>query len=300
MWGWFRKNKGTGKPEPAGAIAKPIFIIGCGRSGTTLLFNIFKSHPQLAPTTGYPDGEDHEGWVKHGNCLMSGFGHPHRNKGITGYPYCLYMDENDVTEEIKNAMSSYYYNDVLSHDLSKRVVNKCPHLSNKVRYVRGIFPDAKFVHIVRECLPVVGSWINIMEAQAYTIFYLPETPYPCIWVLPAPEHGRREHHFRHEARCYPPNIAILADYWSLVNKNIPAQLSDSPEQLFIIRYEDLCARPREVINAVCTFAEIEPFKEAPIDIVQGLNEKSIGYVPVALREELNARVNETRRYFGYV
>ena len=162
MAGWFRKSRNTQEEPPSYKIESPIFSIGCGRSGTTPLFNIFKEHPQLAPTTGYPDGEDHEGWVKHGQCLMSGFGYPHINKGMTGHPYCLHMDENDVTDDIIKAMSSYYYNDVLSKDLSKRVVNKCPHLVNKVRYVREIFSDAKFVHIVRDCVPMVGSWIDIM------------------------------------------------------------------------------------------------------------------------------------------
>lgn len=300
MLGWFRKSRNTQEVEENDYIEKPIFLIGCGRSGTTPLFNIFKQHPQLAPTTGYPDGEDHEGWIKHGKCLMSGFGYPHINKGMTGHPYCLYMDEKDVTEEIKKGMSRYYYNDVLSGDLSKRVVNKNPHLSNKVRYVRGIFPDAKFVHIVRDCVPVVGSWIDIMIQQAHTVFYLPETEYPCIWVLPAPEEGQRELHFRHEARFYPGNINVLVDYWSIVNKNIPLQLQDAATQLLTIKYEDLCARPLDVINSVCEFCEINPFPEVPVEIVKDFNQKDASHVPQDHIERILARAHETRQFFGYV
>ena len=39
----------------------PIFIFGCGRSGTTFLFDLLAQHPLIARTTGYPDGEDHKG-----------------------------------------------------------------------------------------------------------------------------------------------------------------------------------------------------------------------------------------------
>ena len=57
-------------------VKKPVFIIGCGRSGTTLFFNILKEHPGLAPTTGHPDGEDHVGWNTHGGTIISGiYGH---------------------------------------------------------------------------------------------------------------------------------------------------------------------------------------------------------------------------------
>jgi hypothetical protein len=300
MLGWFRRSRNNKEDEENYKIEKPIFLVGCGRSGTSILFDIFEEHPQLSPTTGYPDGEDHVGWVEHGKCLISGFGYAHINRGMTGHLYCLYMDEADVTEEIIKSMSSYYYKDVLFQDLSKRVVTKCPHLSNKLRYVRGIFPDAKFVHIVRDCVPVVGAWIDIMENQAYTVFYLPETEFPCIWVLPAPQDGNRESHFSKETRFYPGNIHILADYWEIVNKNIPLQLSDSANQLLTIKYEDLCANPLKVINSICDFCEINPFSEVPVEVVKDFNAKDANHVPEDHLEDILAKVNETRRLFGYV
>ena len=59
------------KFEAGDKIRKPIFIVGCGRAGTTLLFDIVSQHPGLARTDGYPDGEDHEGWIEHGKCIMA-------------------------------------------------------------------------------------------------------------------------------------------------------------------------------------------------------------------------------------
>jgi hypothetical protein len=283
-------------------IIKPVFIVGCGRSGTTLLFNIFKKHPHLTGTTGYPDGEDQVGWIEHGNCLISGLGSsPTINGGHTGFHYCLHMDEQDVTPEIVENMTSYYHDDVLSGNGSKSVLNKNPHLSNKLRYVRGIFPDAQFVHIVRDCLPVVSSWIEMMDhAQPYQLFYLPKTEYPCFWVLPAPEKGARGAIFRKEDRIYPGGgEAMLIDYWSKVNRNIPIQLWDSPEQLLTIKYEDLITNSLETINRVCEFCEIPGFSEVPVEINPTCNEKYREKLTQMQKLEFLERSHITRTLFGY-
>ena len=147
-------------------VNKPVFIVGCGRSGTTMLFDLLSNHPELARTTGYPDGEDHEGWLKHGKCVMAGIGNPAHvqfGNGINGYQYCLHMTREDATDEIVNNMHRYYFEEVLCGDTKKKVLNKPPHLSNKLDYLLGIFPDAKIVHIIRDCGPVVASWVAIMD-----------------------------------------------------------------------------------------------------------------------------------------
>jgi hypothetical protein len=51
---------------PAPQVRKPVFLVGCGRSGTTPLFDILSQHPTLQRTEGYPDGEDHDGWAPTG------------------------------------------------------------------------------------------------------------------------------------------------------------------------------------------------------------------------------------------
>jgi len=284
-------------------ITKPIFIIGCGRSGTTLLFNILKKHPYLVGTTGYPDGEDQVGWIEHGNCLISGLGSlPTINGGHTGYHYCLHMDEQDVTPQIVENMTSYYYDDVLSGSRLKIVLNKNPHLSNKLRYVRGIFPDAKFVHIIRDCLPVVSSWIQMMDnAQPHQVLYLPEAEYPCFWVLPAPENCAREVIFAKEDRIYPGGgAAMLVDYWSIINRNIPIQLWDSPEQLLTIKYEDLCGNSLETINHICEFCEIPTFIGVPFDINPNCNEKYKNHLTERQIIDFLQRSRKTRTLFGYL
>lgn len=286
-------------------IDRPIFVVGCGRSGTTLLFQLLRKHPDLAPTTGYPDGEDHVGWNQHGACRISGLGHPDQEQGHTGYHYCLYQNEDDVTPAVIERMTAYYVRDVLAGDRRRRVINKCPHLSNKLRYVRAIFPDARFVHIVRDCLPVVASWMEIMKEQPGQVLYWPDTEFPCFWVMPAPAGVDREQAFRHEARVYPGGGArCLVDYWRITNRNIPAQLTDTPELLLTIRYEDLCARPRETLHRIARFCELPEFagdiKDDYGRALGSANDKFKRQMAEAQMREYLGRADDVRRQFGYV
>jgi len=282
-------------------INKPIFIVGCSRSGTTLLFDLLKRHPDLLGTTGYPDGEDHEGWIEHGECIISGLGALSSiDGGHTGFHYCLYMDEKDVTLAIIQKMTAHYNRNVLKKDTSKRVVNKCPHLSNKLRYVHAIFPDAKFVHIIRDCLPVVSSWIKIMDDQPHQVLYWPETEFPCFWVFPAPPGGYRTEVFRNEDRIFPgKGVAILADYWSEINRNIPIQSSSFSAQLLTVKYEELCEKPLQTLQRICDFCEIKHFKVIPINVHKNLNHKYKSQLPPKQIDEFLRRSDETRALFGY-
>ena len=67
------------------------------------------------------------------------------------------MNYEDATEDIKTSMRNYYSNLLSTDSSKKRIINKCPHLSNKLKYVLGIFPDAKIIHIVRDCEANVAS-----------------------------------------------------------------------------------------------------------------------------------------------
>ena len=281
-------------------ISKPIFIIGCGRSGTTLLFNILKKHPMLVPTTGAPDGEDHTGWIEHGQCLMSGIGNAVNNPGVMGNHYCLHMDEKDVTPEIRFSMHNYYSNQVLREQTDKRIVNKNPHISNKLRYVRSIFPDSKFLHIIRDCLPVVSSWKKMMKAQKDILLYWPDQDYPCLWILDSPKGRDRETLFKYNDRFFPGGgILRLADYWSVVNRNIPIQLHDIPDQLLTIKFEEIVAEPMTTLSNICDFCGLDNFSEIPVKIYPDTNDKFKGELTDKQCDEILMRTKTTRNLFGY-
>jgi hypothetical protein len=284
-------------------VKKPIFIIGCGRSGTTLLFQLLKYHPQLSPTQGYPDGEDHLNWIDYGNCKISGFGHPGREEGKTGFSECPHMDESDVTPEIIQRMTDYYYHEVLKEDPNQRVLTKVPHLSNKLRYVLEIFPDAKFIHIIRDCVPMVFSWKKVLDGvRANLMAYLPEKEYPCFSVLPKSELENVISQGIPQSRIYYQDSApdMFVDYWIETNRNIPLQMDNDPLKFLTLKYEDLILDPLNQLNQLCDFCEIDLFKQMPaLQIYPKQNDDYKRYFSDEQVASWQSRASSVQRYFGY-
>jgi len=289
------------KRQSTAEVRSPIFVIGCGRSGTTLLFDLLKRHLGLTPTTGHPDGEDHVGWIEHGGALIAGLATPAPGDvGHVGYEFCLHMNENDVTEQMRASMHRYYGAEVLGSRDSSRVVNKCPHLANKLRYVRSIFPDARFLHIVREPVAMVASWVKVMQALPGLVVYWPDSAYPCLWVFRTHGISGGSAPFQREDRLFPGGgLLRFADYWAEVNGNIPRQLEDTRHQLLSLRYEDLVARPQATLRSITEFCGLEPFADVPVPIQP---ERNRAYRSLLTDEQVRAIIARCRPVatrFGY-
>lgn len=289
----------------AGHVTKPVFIVGCGRSGTGMLFDLLSQHPQLIKTTGYPSGEDHEGWIEHGGCVMAGIGEGTTSTkygtGINGYHACLHMTAQDATVDIVMSMHDYYWNHVLKHAAGKRVINKCPHNSNKLDYMLGIFPDAKIIHIVRDCEPTVLSWLAVMQHHPNLVVYWPEEKFPCLWLLPKPNSASELRRLDHHPRFFPGGGAgLFIDYWRQVNMGISEQMNDRGDQLKMVRYEDLVAQPDSVLNDLAKFCELPHFDFSFSHIVPDTSEKHTKLMTPELKVAIQKEAQEARRHFGYV
>lgn len=285
-------------------VKQPIFVVGCGRSGTTLLFDILSSHPSLARTTGYPDGEDHEGWIRHGKCVMAGIGNIHHSSygnGINGHEYCLHMTREDVTDDVVRAMHDYYWADVLEQDKTKRVINKCPHNSNKLDYMLGIFPDAKIIHIVRDCQPMVASWLAMMDEHPSLVVYWPkEEELPCLWLMPKPEDQVALARLARHEQFFPGGGSRLwIDYWCKTNMGIEHQMQERLSQLLVIRYEDLVAKPKQVLDRIIDFSELPAFAFATGHLQQNTAQKHTHRMTPELAEAIAQQSRPVRERFGY-
>jgi hypothetical protein len=302
--GWFENASRLLMKSRRPAVEKPIFIVGCGRSGTTLLFDLLSTHPGLERTTGYPDGEDHEGWVRHGKCVMAGIGNVHHSaygNGINGHHYCMHMSMDDVTPQIVAEMHAYYLNDVLCGRSGARVINKQPHLSNKLQYVLGIFPDAKIVHIVRDCEPLVSSWLAVMDDHPTLSVYWPGgEAFPCFWLLPKPVDPVAASLLGRHPGFYPGGGAGLwIDYWRKVNAGIALQMSGRERQLLSVRYEDLIKDPQEVLAKITRFCELPAFDYITDRIEKNTALKHHARMTPELRASIFALAGPVLRQFGY-
>jgi len=118
----------------SGELNPPIILFGNFRSGTTMLHKLISLHPDVVPLYE-PVGL----WLS---------ADPKRSHDE--------FDEKDATDPVKRYIRNKFLNYQQQHE-NRIVVEKTPHNILRIPYVRAIFPEARFVYIVRNPLSFVSS-----------------------------------------------------------------------------------------------------------------------------------------------
>ena len=131
----------------------PIFIIGCPRSGTTLLFRLLSRHESL----GSVRGEGHIFW--------NTYQHP-RRYGWTS--------DRATESDIKPGESRYIYSAIRETTGGGRFLEKTPRNCLRIPYLAALFPNARFVLLKRSGLDTVSSLIEGWRVRHGISYRLPE------------------------------------------------------------------------------------------------------------------------------
>jgi hypothetical protein len=240
-------------------LEKPVFIIGCGRSGSTVFHRIFTKHPHVAWLSGicprYPDKPSRNQIIMKaidypiiGNliakkfCAMEYYNFwEHHCKGFS-MP-CRDLQKDDVTNRVK---------DQLRKVMSELIVEKRRRLIIKItgwpriNYLREIFDDAKFIHVLRDGRAVVNSLLNVNFWKGW------EGPHNWRW-------GELNQAQKDEwERFNKSYVALAAIQWKILMdsyENAKKNLSDV--DILDIRYEDFCSDPLKTIKTALSFCELE-------------------------------------------
>lgn len=211
------------------------FIVGAGRSGTTLLRTVFDAHPHVCiPVEGKT--------ILH--LKMKYFHQKFWNeKRIQEMLDDLYFDRKFKVlwrvnrEKLTHALLSLpldeldfptlckviylEYTSLFTKEKILLIGDKNPIYSMCLSELREVFPSAKFVHLVRDYRDVIASNLK---------------------------------HFKRK------DVAVLSQYWKQHNAWIEKAKCEIPQQFLTIRYEELVADPTATSRIICNFLEI-PFKE---------------------------------------
>jgi hypothetical protein len=109
-------------------LARPVFVVGCSRSGTTLLYKTLSESHQL----GSLQRETHDFWAAL---------HPLAEKGYATHA----LTAADASARDRATVSRYFY----AQTGQIRVVDKNNQNGLCVPYLHALFPDAHFVYIKR-------------------------------------------------------------------------------------------------------------------------------------------------------
>lgn len=227
---------------------RPVIIIGAPRSGTKMLRGIFASHPDVAV---FPSEIDYI-W-RYGN-------EKHPNDQLTPE-----LARPEVVSRIRKQFS------VLSNRHNgARVVEKSVANSLRVSFVSSVFPDAYYVHLIRDGRATVESVRRSWESGISLNYYLQKfvgVNWKDAFYL-APDyiqyHLRRKGLFGSEKGVKGPHfdgirellkqkafLEVCGIQWSECVKAARKDLSViSSDQVIEIRYEDLVANPVEIMQTV--------------------------------------------------
>ena len=273
---------------------KPLVIVGCIRSGTTVLHKLLLSAcPQALDLTD-DDFESRFFWQFLGLKIGS------RSTGT----YCCSAASDEVSPEKCSLMREYTSRRTAG---GRAIITKNPHLLNKISFVAEVWPEARFVLIVRPAMSVVASKKLLFQRddlhnEDYPPFvhYWPEGDSPCWWTihrdrapltmsvsvlrreakklcrklgikkercLTAP--GLVHRHARLSAfgqthqditRYYPgAGFVRIPEAWLTLNASAYRELSALPrERWMVVGYSDLVRRTRGAIQEICRLADIDP------------------------------------------
>jgi omega-hydroxy-beta-dihydromenaquinone-9 sulfotransferase len=259
----------TGTPGPI----KPILIIGAPGSGTTLLFQTLCSHRDLAYIT---HNMLRAGILRHGRlvgdqrkALLILQNLIHRDPAsnlplgdalwVKYFRDYNYMAENDYSEE----MAAYFRKKVLQVQKlwgRPRFVDKTLVNCFRVRLLNLIFPDAKFIHIIRDGRAVAFSILNKIEI-AGDRFALFDVGFKDIL-------GDK----------YRPERSELYNYglaWTEFVRRGKEASAVAKGRYYEVRYENLITEPHNELKNVADFCELDWYKEfeEKIPPTQNMNEK---------------------------
>ena len=278
---------------------KPILIIGAPGTGTTLLYQSLCSHRDLAYIT---HNMLRAGIRKHGRLvgdrrkalfILQNLIHrdpastlPHEADAfwMTYFGYYDYRTENDYTEE----MAAYFRKKVLQvQNLwgRSRFVNKNLQNSFRVRLLNSIFPDAKFIHIIRDGRAVAFSILNKIEiaGDRFALFYIGFKD-----IL-----GDKYQNERSELYNYG-----LA--WAeFVRKGREASVA-AQGRYYEVRYENLVTEPHKELRKIVDFCELNWYSEfeQKIPYTQNMSEKWKHKANNEQRIDLEESTFDLRRTLG--
>jgi len=225
-------------PESSDNIKKssPLFILGSGRSGTTLLQRVLNSHSEICIW-----GE-HSGFLAQIAEAYFNFSNenfrrnviiPNKNNpGVEGYlkrirnpinwsAWYNWLTEDSIKNNFKMFLESFF--NPAGLDVSfwgfKEI---CYGLDDKVlEFLKEVLPDAKFVFVVRNPVDTISSQIAMFYKQD------------------------------------KKDLSLLANKWALQNNKYFEFNKNNPGNSVIIRYEDIVSDNEKTLNKLFSFLSLQ-------------------------------------------
>jgi len=209
--------------------AEPIFVLGCPRSGTSLLLEALLASGSVRSVQS------------EGHVLWDEFHHP-RDRG---------WDSDALTAaDVGEREREYVYCAIALFVRGARFVDKTPENCLRVPYLDALFPHARFVFLRRRAADNVSSLIEAWRARPRFVKYRLSEPLQGI----APLDGERWSLVLvpgwRELRAAPLEEICARQYAACNEAVLEAREATSPSRWVDVAYEDLVRSPADELERI--------------------------------------------------
>jgi len=267
-------------------VKKPIFIISCPRSGSSLLFKVLSESKEL--WSSYR--ESHYFWksflseprdpIFSMSLNASDFKEKDREYLENLYHLNTFNDEfsGELTrilffrEKLKPLFNSYLsLNKLIKKHLINlkdyRIIDKTPPNVFRVPFIDKLFPDAKYIFLTRDAKTNISSLIDAWLSEGNLFSFKFREFYEYNSRLNIEGYSGKVWKFLNppgwEDYLSGKSIEeVCAFQWLSANEHALNAFSEMPSEKYLhVRYEDLLADRFNGIQSLCEFCEIEFSKE---------------------------------------
>ena len=230
-------------------VEKPIFILGTGRSGTTILGIVLSMHREV-------------GYLNEPKAMWHLI-HPHEdvigNYSQADAKYRLTAEE--ATDEM-HQRASQMFGAYLTATRSQRLVDKYPELIFRVDFVRALFPDARFIFLTRngwDTCHSIANWSERLGVQVSGEKHDWWGVNDRKWRLLVEQLVKTDLVFSEiadEIKRFEQHLDRAAIEWIVTMQEGLRLMQASSDCVHHVRFEDLTAKPDETLAALCDFCEL--------------------------------------------
>jgi hypothetical protein len=250
---------------------RPVFIVGCPRSGTTLLFELLAQHSDFRALPG------------EGHVIWNAYQHPRRKS---------WSSDRATAADVTPSERTFVYGAIRHVAGGYRYLDKTPKNVLKLPYLVSLFPDAQFVFIKRDGRATVNSLIEGWSLRKGISYRLPEplrlAEYQgrfWSYVLPSGWREVRRSTIAHvaAAQYVASNETAIGDIASL-----------SGGSVIEVSYEDLVSRPIDTSARLLELLELRGSTEV-LEFASHLDQHVSGALSTPRQDKWRDRVDQIER-----